>query len=62
MIAKGRNRDDAWFSMLDGEWPVRKRNFERWLEPDNFDADGVQKLSLAALNAAGGQDEQQAGR
>ena len=58
MIAKGRNRDDAWFSMLDGEWPVRKRNFERWLEPDNFDADGVQKLSLAALNAAGGQDEQ----
>ena len=59
---EGRNRDDAWFSMLDGEWPVRKRNFERWLEPDNFDADGVQKLSLAALNAAGGQDEQQAGR
>ena len=48
--------------MLDGEWPVRKRNFERWLQPDNFDDDGVQKLSLAALNAAGGQDEQQARR
>jgi RimJ/RimL family protein N-acetyltransferase len=62
MIAKGRNRDDAWFSMLDCEWPVRKRNFELWLQPDNFDADGVQKLSLAALNAAGGQNEQQAGR
>jgi RimJ/RimL family protein N-acetyltransferase len=63
MIAKGRNRDDAWFSMLDCEWPARKRNFERWLQPDNFDAGGVQKLSLAALNgAAGGQDEQQAGR
>ena len=62
MIAKGRNRDDAWFSMLDGEWPARKRNFELWLQPDNFDAGGVQKLSLAALNGAGGQDEQQAGR
>lgn len=63
MIAKGRNRDDAWFSMLDSEWPVRKRNFERWLDPENFDAKGAQKVSLAALNAAaGGQDEQQAAR
>jgi RimJ/RimL family protein N-acetyltransferase len=50
MIAKGRNRDDAWFSMLDSEWPARKRNFERWLAPENFDGDGRQKLSLAALN------------
>jgi RimJ/RimL family protein N-acetyltransferase len=63
MIAKGRNRDDAWFSMLDSEWPVRKRNFERWLDPENFDAKSAQKVSLAALNAAaGGQDEQQASR
>jgi RimJ/RimL family protein N-acetyltransferase len=63
IIAKGRNRDDAWFSMLDSEWPVRKRNFERWLSPDNFDAQGNQKVSLAALNgAAGGQHEQQAAR
>ena len=52
MIAKARNRDDAWFSMLDSEWPVRKRNFERWLEPGNFDERGAQKISLAALNAA----------
>ena len=37
MIIKGRNRDTAWFSMLDSEWPARKRNFERWLAPDNFD-------------------------
>jgi RimJ/RimL family protein N-acetyltransferase len=50
IIAKGRNRDNAWFSMLDSEWPVRKANFERWLAPDNFDGDGRQKLSLAALN------------
>jgi RimJ/RimL family protein N-acetyltransferase len=51
MITKeGRNRDDAWFSMLDGEWPERKRNFERWLAPKNFDDGGQQKISLAALN------------
>jgi RimJ/RimL family protein N-acetyltransferase len=50
LIAKGRNRDNAWFSMLDSEWPARKANFERWLHPDNFDGDGRQKLSLAALN------------
>jgi RimJ/RimL family protein N-acetyltransferase len=52
MIAKGRNRDDAWFSMLDGEWPARKHNFERWLASENFDNEGRQKLSLAALNGA----------
>jgi RimJ/RimL family protein N-acetyltransferase len=52
MIAKSRNRDDAWFSMLDSEWPTRKRNFERWLSPENFDAQGIQKMSLAALNGA----------
>jgi RimJ/RimL family protein N-acetyltransferase len=62
MIAKGRNRDDAWFSMLDGEWPVRKRNFERRLEPDNFDPRWRAKTQPRTLNAAGGQDEQQAGR
>jgi len=50
IIAKGRNRDNAWFSMLDSEWPTRKANFERWLRPDNFDSEGRQKLSLAALN------------
>jgi RimJ/RimL family protein N-acetyltransferase len=51
MIAKGRNRDNAWFSMLDSEWPLRKANFERWLAPGNFDSDGRQKVSLAELNA-----------
>jgi RimJ/RimL family protein N-acetyltransferase len=51
MIAKGRNRDTAYFSMLDSEWPARKLNFERWLAPENFDSEGRQKLSLAALNA-----------
>jgi RimJ/RimL family protein N-acetyltransferase len=46
MIAKGRNRDTAWFSMLDSEWPARRRAFERWLDPGNFDAQGRQKRSL----------------
>jgi RimJ/RimL family protein N-acetyltransferase len=50
MIIKGRNRDTAWFSILDSEWPVRKANFERWLDPSNFGPDGQQKLSLSALN------------
>lgn len=50
MIINGRNRDTAWFAMLDGEWPARKANFERWLAPENFDKDGKQKLSLGALN------------
>jgi RimJ/RimL family protein N-acetyltransferase len=52
VIAKGRNRDNAWFSMLDSEWPIRKANFERWLAPGNFAADGGQIASLRAMNAA----------
>ncbi len=46
MIIKGRNRDTAWFSMLDSEWPRRKAAFERWLDPVNFDAFGRQKTPL----------------
>ena len=53
MIIKGRNRDTAWLSMLDGEWPARKEAFERWLEPSNFDAQGRQIVSLSSLNAQG---------
>jgi RimJ/RimL family protein N-acetyltransferase len=50
MIVKGRNRDTAWFSMLDSEWPQRKAAFERWLDPSNFNAEGRQQVSLSALN------------
>jgi RimJ/RimL family protein N-acetyltransferase len=46
MIMKGRNRDTAWFSMLDLEWPARKREFERWLDESNFDLEGNQKTRL----------------
>ena len=53
MVIKGRNRDTAWFAMLDREWPARKRVFESWLAAENFDAEGRQKISLGALAAAG---------
>jgi hypothetical protein len=46
MIMKGQNRDTAWFSMLDREWPGRKSAFEKWLEPSNFDAEGKQMAPL----------------
>jgi RimJ/RimL family protein N-acetyltransferase len=45
-VAKGRNRDTAWFSILDGEWPKRRNEFERWLAPENFDAKGLQRSPL----------------
>jgi RimJ/RimL family protein N-acetyltransferase len=50
MIVKGRSRDTAWYSMLDSEWPARKASFERWLAPDNFDAQGRQRQSLFSMN------------
>jgi RimJ/RimL family protein N-acetyltransferase len=49
-VPKGHNRDTAWFSTLDYEWPAIRRNFERWLSPDNFDADGRQRMSLGEMN------------
>ena len=47
-IIKGRNRDTAWYSMLDSEWPDRKAGFERWLDSANFDAAGRQRTPLAS--------------
>lgn len=52
MISRGRNRDTAWFSLLDYEWPAVRTNFQRWLEPANFDEAGRPRLSLGALNYA----------
>lgn len=49
MVYHGRNRDTAWYSMLDSEWPRARRAFERWLDPDNFDHQGRQRRSLAEL-------------
>lgn len=50
-VVAGRNRDTAWFSILDGEWPALEAILRRWLSPDNFDAKGRQRLSLSALTA-----------
>ena len=48
-VVKGRNRDTAWFSVIDSEWPALKARFERWLDPSNFDASGAQIAALATL-------------
>ncbi len=48
-VYKHRNRDTAWFSILDSEWPILRSAFEQWLSPANFDADGKQIRSLASL-------------
>ncbi len=53
MVVKGRNRDTAWYSMLDSEWPARKKAFERWLDASNFDAGGRQRVSLATFMDVG---------
>lgn len=46
LVYKGRNRDTAWFSVLDQDWSQLQVGFEAWLDPANFDADGVQKIPL----------------
>jgi len=50
-VVKGRNRDTAWFSITDGEWPAIETAFEHWLDPANFDTTGRQRVSLSALTA-----------
>ncbi len=50
-IIKGRNRDTAWYSIIDSEWPSRRAAFEAWLSQENFDADGRQLLSLSEMRA-----------
>jgi RimJ/RimL family protein N-acetyltransferase len=52
MIVKGRNRDTAWYSILDGEWPAARAAYEAWLAPENFDAEGRQRRDLASLRLA----------
>jgi RimJ/RimL family protein N-acetyltransferase len=46
LIVKGENRDTAWFSIIDKEWPTLKTAYEGWLDPSNFDSDGNQKHRL----------------
>jgi RimJ/RimL family protein N-acetyltransferase len=46
MIIKGRNRDTAWFAMLDGDWPRIRDALDGWLDPSNFDGEGLQRKKL----------------
>ena len=49
MVYKGRNRDTAWYSVVDREWPALERAFQTWLDPANFDAAGRQRVRLGEL-------------
>jgi RimJ/RimL family protein N-acetyltransferase len=51
-VTRGCNRDTAWFSVIDSEWPALRSAFERWLDPANFDAQGQQHRSLASLRSS----------
>ena len=51
IVYKGRSRDTAWYSIIDQEWPALDAAFRGWLDPANFDAEGCQRRSLAALRA-----------
>ncbi|WP_051560235.1 GNAT family N-acetyltransferase [Marinobacterium jannaschii] len=53
-IYKGRNRDTAWFAIIDADWPALKAGFQRWLAADNFDSAGQQKHSLQQCMAGQG--------
>ena len=53
LVYKGRNRDTAWFSIVDREWPALRTAFDRWLDPANFDEAGRQKARLSELIHSG---------
>ena len=50
VVYKGRNRDTAWFAITDADWPGLRARYERWLDPANFTADGMQRTPLADLD------------
>ena len=51
-VIKGRNRDTAWYSVIDPEWPALREAFVKWLEPSNFDPKGQQFVSLKTLKSS----------
>ncbi len=57
MVVKGRNRDTAWFAMIDGDWPTLREAFELWLRPQNFDLQANQRQSLADLRESLGETQ-----
>ena len=48
-VFKGHNRDTAWYSIIDSEWPALKDKLQHWLDPKNFDQDGKQIFSLGKI-------------
>lgn len=46
-IVKGRNRDTAWFAIVDDDWPAARAAMEAWLVPENFDSEGRQLTALS---------------
>ncbi|MFZ0385035.1 MAG: GNAT family protein [Solirubrobacteraceae bacterium] len=60
-IIKGRNRDTAWYGIIDTDWPAIRSGFEAWLSPDNFDGDGIQRAALACLIARARDDQDSTG-
>ena len=50
-VYKGRNRDTAWYAIIDREWPALDAAFRQWLDPTNVDADGRQRVRLSTLTA-----------
>lgn len=53
LVVKGKNRNTAWFSVLDQEWPALKQAYQAWLTPDNFDEAGKQKKKLEEFRNLG---------
>jgi RimJ/RimL family protein N-acetyltransferase len=51
MVVKGRNRDTAWYAIVDARWPALRAAFEAWLSPENFTPDGRQLRSLSEFRA-----------
>ena len=51
VVYKGRNRDTAWYAMIDSVWPQLQQAYTRWLAPNNFDPQGKQRLHLSELTA-----------
>lgn len=56
LVYKGRNRDTAWFSIIDRDWPAIRRGYEWWFDPANFDEEGRQKQTLATFISASRQE------
>lgn len=51
LVIKGQNRDTAWYSVIDKEWPKLRQAYSEWLDPENFDSEGKQMRRLEEIAA-----------